>query len=262
MVAPSWAIVVVACASARLTRANAAPAIDRALMAGRFAVPRTPDLGQRLLDAQEKSRPGVRSGLLAPGSWVGLFSVSSHRTTEAEDGALALGGLLVWLALVLASAVLYRRYKEYLQDELPPDSHLPQQLNGNWRYGFWDCLSVPKMCIFSLCCPVIRWSDTAAMAGFLGFWVAFALWTTLVICNVLVGFLLGLLTTVVGVYYRQRIRGLFQIEKGTFATIALDILAYCFCPCLAILQEGRVLEEAYLCHHEAVKDAKQAYLEA
>jgi Cys-rich protein (TIGR01571 family) len=125
--------------------------------------------------------------------------------------------------------------------------------NGEFRYGLFDCLQVPSLTAFAfLCCPV-RWADSMRMAGFLAFWTAAGIMIGLGAASPLTSGLTVILALIMAVYYRQKLRSEFGMVTGSLKSIAEDVVAYAFCPCLAVVQEARQLEEAYAVGHPIKK---------
>jgi len=197
-----------------------------------------PDLGNE--DANEAanvaSNEGVRGMLLLDG-----WEIVIH--------------VILGLILLIAFAFLYKKYRPSMLDEPHPveDNGQPEQLDGEWKYSFFGCFSAPKMSCIACCFPAVRWADTVDMAKLMTFWPAVATFWVLSLFNLFVGFAFALVTGALGAYHRQKIRGIFKIESGTAGTIILDFFAYCLCPCCAIVQEGRTLEEAYRVKHKGVE---------
>merc|ERR1719443_1243292 len=131
--------------------------------------------------------------------------------------------------------------------------YTPEDLDGKWKHGFFDCFSAPKMCCIACCFPAVRWADTIDMSKGMSFWAAVAIWWVLSLFNMFVGFCFAVVTGALGAYYRQKIRGIFNIDQGTLSTIVEDFLSYCCCPCLAIVQEARQVEEAMSKNHEGLQ---------
>lgn len=176
--------------------------------------------------------------------------------------ALLLDALLtlsIYVILLILYAVYYEKSKEYPVDA-PNDglSHTPEDLDGKWKFGFCDCWSDPCMCLLSWCCPAVRWADTVRMGGYLGFWCALPIYFIFSLLSNSGAFIAGAIPlAMLGTYYRQKLRARFSIAYCTCGTIAFDCFAYCFCPCLAINQEARTMDEAYLVMHPAVEDARR-----
>lgn len=163
--------------------------------------------------------------------------------------------ILLWIVLTLLFAYYYNTKKEYPSGGGDGSA---ADLQGAWKYSFFGCFETPSLCLLACCCPAVRWADTLRMGGLLGFWVGVAVMLVVGIINATAGMLLALIMAGVGAFYRQKIRLMFGIEQATCETFSLDLLAYCCCPVLAIVQEARTMEEAYATGSEAVKEARQA----
>merc|ERR1719453_1149954 len=96
------------------------------------------------------------------------------------------------------------------------DNHSVALLQKNeFRYGLFDCLQVPSLTAFAvLCCPV-RWADTIRMAGFMAFWSGAAIMIGLGAASPLTSGLTIMLALIMAVYYRQKLRGEFEMATGT-----------------------------------------------
>lgn len=170
--------------------------------------------------------------------------------------------VLAWLLLTILFAFYYNQTKEYGMS--PPSdgrSHLATDLDGAWKFRLWDCCSDPCMCCLVVCCPAVRWADTVRMTGLMSFACGVACF---IICQITYQLLLPLGVVplaLMGTYYRQQLRKKFDIPHGTFITILGDCLIYGFCCCLAVNQEARTLEEAYLVRHPAVEDARDQLMQ-
>lgn len=182
-------------------------------------------------------------------------------SNEGIRGMLLLDGweiviqIVLGLVLLIAFAFLYKKYKPSMLDDDHPteDNGKPEELDGEWKYSFFGCCGAPKMCCIACCFPAVRWADTVDMAKLMTFWPAVAAWWVLSLFNLFVGFAFAFVTGILGAYHRQKIRGIFNIENCTPGTIVIDFFAYCLCPCLAIVQEGRTIEEAYRVKHKGVE---------
>lgn len=169
-----------------------------------------------------------------------------------------IASISIWLLLTALFAIYWDQCKEYKM-VLPHDgkSHLPQDLDGGWKFGLCDCCGDPGTCCLAFCCPAVRWADTVRMSGFLGFGCGV---TCFVCCQLVYNLLFlpvgAIPLALMGTHYRQKLRKKFDIPHGTLSTILQDCLVYSFCACLAITQEAQTLEEAYLVRHPAVEDAR------
>jgi Cys-rich protein (TIGR01571 family) len=158
---------------------------------------------------------------------------------------------MAFIVIEVAVAAFYNAKKS--DSTTPPQDGAEHSIallqNGEFRYGLFDCLQVPSMTAFAfLCCPV-RWADSIRMAGFLAFWTAAGIMIGLGAASPLTSGLTILLALIMAVYYRQKLRSEFGMVSGSVKSYAEDIAAYAFCPCLAVVQEARQLEEAYAVGH-------------
>lgn len=168
--------------------------------------------------------------------------------------------ILIWAAVVLVVASFYYKEKQHPPKDKAapaPRCDLAPLRTGEWRFGLFDCLEEPALCLFSCCCTPVRWADTMRMACLLSFSGALLLFVGLIVLDtVCVGVsifvLLGFL-----VYFRQRVRKLFGIPSGDFMTVGQDCMTYLFCCWCAVAQEARQLEEAYQVRHPEVCPPRQ-----
>lgn len=171
--------------------------------------------------------------------------------------------LSIWLLLTALFACYWDQTKEYRMG-VPNDgkSHLPQDLDGAWKFPLWDCCGDPCMCCLAVCCPAVRWADTVRMSGLMGFGCGV---TCFVLCQIAYNALLAPIgfipLALVGTYYRQKLRKKFDMPHCTASTMSQDCLIYSFCSCLAINQEARTLEEAYVVRHPAIEHARDKVMQ-
>lgn len=158
----------------------------------------------------------------------------------------------IMLVLCCAAAALYRHTKK--DPEGVPNDGLEHktELLRKWRFGLFDCFGDFKVCILSCFCPALRWADTMRMAGFLSFWVAFALLLILQVGSQLTAGLFSVVLLIVLIVYRQKQRQMFAMENGTCGSFLEDCLTYSCCACCAIVQEARHIEEAWVVEHPAL----------
>lgn len=168
-------------------------------------------------------------------------------------------GSSIWILLAILVAIYHNKTKV-----MPTASEFSAtDLDGGWKFGFWDCCADPSLCLLSWCCPAVRWGDTMRMAGLLTpFGLAFAVFLGLHVLSSMFGMLLAFILAMVGAKYRQGIRQLFDNNPGTTETWALDCLAYCCCPCVAIVQEARTIEAAWGSNHPKLKQAREEWEKA
>eukprot|EP00930_Biecheleria_cincta_P047982 TRINITY_DN33374_c0_g1_i1.p1 TRINITY_DN33374_c0_g1~~TRINITY_DN33374_c0_g1_i1.p1 ORF type:complete len:286 (-),score=53.28 TRINITY_DN33374_c0_g1_i1:189-998(-) len=168
---------------------------------------------------------------------------------------------LIWLAGSCAAAWYFKKYVK-----LPAaDSSLEnKELSTRWSSGPFDCFSDMPICLWSCCCPAVRWAGTMEMVGLMGFWAAFAL----IMCFELLGMLpvLALVTFAVPfvlTYFRNKIRLAFGMPGANeFGTMCGDCVFVTCCTCCAISQEARHVELAASANHEVVASQRAILEEA
>lgn len=160
------------------------------------------------------------------------------------------------MILTLCTACIYKANKPFPPPAGAPAPGVfgrqPPVVNGVWRNHIFQCLHVPKLCLFTCFCGPVRWADTMRMANLLPFWGAFALITFFNIASLLGMGVAGVFMLFILVYFRQQMRKMFSIDACTCQTITLDCCAYTFCSLCAMVQEARQMEEAWAFGHPAV----------
>jgi len=156
----------------------------------------------------------------------------------------------IWFVLSMLIAFFYRSQKELPQkmDDAEKVDPKDEFINGHF-----NCFQDKNTCLMSFCCSGIRWADTMSMAGLLGFWVALVIYQLFAGLNAVfpaLGF--GVLLLVMCVYFRQALRTKLDMPRGSVVTVLQDFLFYCCCPCCAIAQEARVVEQAWQVQHKMV----------
>eukprot|EP00746_Dinoflagellata_sp_MGD_P091950 gnl/MRDRNA2_/MRDRNA2_36409_c0_seq1.p1 gnl/MRDRNA2_/MRDRNA2_36409_c0~~gnl/MRDRNA2_/MRDRNA2_36409_c0_seq1.p1 ORF type:complete len:502 (-),score=95.73 gnl/MRDRNA2_/MRDRNA2_36409_c0_seq1:41-1384(-) len=180
-----------------------------------------------------------------------VVPISPQETVESSNWMRSAIFTIAFSLFQVAMTFLYQTLKKD-STAAPYDGgvhNVEMMQRGDFRYSVFDVLKAPALTIFSfICCPV-RWADTMRMAGFLALWtgalimIAFGAASTLTS-----GYSMGF-ALVMAAIYRQRLRKEFQITSGTLQTIGEDLALYMFCPCLAVVQEARQMEEAYAVGH-------------
>lgn len=142
---------------------------------------------------------------------------------------------MLWLFVVL----IYRLTKSPLKKDENPDTFDFSQ----WSSDSFDCCQDPAICFVATCCPSIRWSQTADMAGVMKYWIAIAfLFVTYVLLPVDIYFAMFAGVVIGG---RSRLRQIYSMKgHGDCGTICGDILLIWCCPWFAIAQEARHVEAA------------------
>lgn len=147
---------------------------------------------------------------------------------------------LVFVVLVCIAAWLYRSYgkPQYQRNAMPSQGDA-------FAYPLFAVTGIGMdwpICLMAFCCPAIRWADTMSMAPLLPFWAALGLMLLLACLQPATGGLISILTVLVAVYFRQRLRRIYNHGPFTPKNMALDCLTWTFCCCCAIVQEAREVE--------------------
>lgn len=251
-------------AAAALARALAVPALAAALSvappregaaleAGRSAAPEgaalPADPGSSVQEAL-----GLLGGRLSLGGLRGPGDPARPGevvVSRRQYAAAIASYVVVWSALVALVAFLYRRAKVW--PSIDPEREYVDFTK--FASGPFDCLKDPKICLWSLFCPFIRFADNMSMLGIVGFWPALAIMAGAWLLNSLLG---GVLVWVASSFawmgFRQKFRQRFDMEgQGKWSYYATDCLLYLACAPCAIAQEARQLDLAARADHEAVK---------
>lgn len=200
---------------------------------------------------------------LSEGGDVVVVPAAVH--AKQDPAGNRLGGSILWLVTLIVFALLYFHLKSHPPRPSPGNHELLAFEKGQWRFGFFSCLSAPELSLFTCCCFAVRWSDTIRMANILTFVHAFLLVIAATMLLSFVGalnktlyYVMYFLIVCGAVHFRQRIRRMFNLPYGNCSTITEDFFAYACCGCLAAVQEARQLEEAYQAGHPAVAIGAQS----
>lgn len=125
--------------------------------------------------------------------------------------------IMIWIGLVVVAAYNYKFIDNYYPEIGPlPDYPVVarKQLN-HWQFAWYECASDADICLWSFCCPWIRWAHTMDLLHLLEYWPAFAIFFMLGVVNQFTGFvLLGVYFTMLLVYYRQKVRKVYHSAGG------------------------------------------------
>lgn len=199
------------------------------------------DIPLRLI-AQARSRLRSRHALVAPRDAVALARVA--RQAPAVDEETTQGIVVSWLIQSLVYAILtamvaYFFYTKKLEIDIEAGR---SQFEGKpFTHHPFSCLDSPEVCIWSFCCPAIKWADNMNSLSFYGFWAALGIWlffqasANLILMTWLFG--AGLFA-----YNRQKMRTTFGM-KNENGDMAADCAMYLCCWCCAVTQESRHLAE-------------------
>lgn len=155
-----------------------------------------------------------------------------------------IAGIAVYLVQIFIVAILYMQFCK--QSNIPklPESQVRTE---EFQFGAFDASDFMRdcqMCLCALCCPWVRWADTASAphVSFLTFFPALFITALLASAGAITfGLSIPILLLVV-VIGRQRIREAYGLPSGTCGELAGDCLLWIFCPCCAIVQEARQVE--------------------
>lgn len=180
-------------------------------------------------------------------------ATTEESMSDSKRYHLMFSGISVYLFLVLVSAVVYYSWRD--QKYPRPGIHVRRQ----FKFGLCSCFEEPRLLLFAICCPMVRWADTLDKGNdhgsLLPFWHALTpllillfayLFITLVIAWPFLGATAFFAIVGIEVFYRQRLRQRFGIAAFTPRILMIDIITWLFCPCCAIVQEAREVESACL----------------
>mmetsp|Transcript_29436 Transcript_29436/g.62668 ORF Transcript_29436/g.62668 Transcript_29436/m.62668 type:complete len:291 (+) Transcript_29436:78-950(+) len=186
-----------------------------------------------------------RNQFYQPGSPVVATPSGPSPATPTPEQAVGYSFITaaVYILFMCAVGFLYLKIKEAPQPEMIEE----QQESHGFQFGIFDTTKCSvALAFWSCCCCPLRWADTASSEKLkiIGFWPAVLLMTGLIgFSDVpVLGGLLTLVTLGVVLYFRQRIREHYSIERGTCMTLFEDCLCYTFCGPCAVAQEARQLE--------------------
>jgi len=159
--------------------------------------------------------------------------------------------LVVWTGLgVLCWQLFFFRSEKPVKDEgskaNPEDT---------FETGHFQCCENPMDCVCALFFPCLQWPDNLDTAQLFGFWKAFALLSVLVFANMIfhmcifIAVWIGPFTACAFMYFRQELRRKLDLSPWTCPSCCFDCVYVSICPFLAIVQDKRVIKEAYEVGH-------------
>lgn len=196
--------------------------------------------------------------------------------TKAETISI----FLVWAAVYAGLAFFYHErilhYMPVLDTARAKDDAEGHASFKAWKFGLFALPGQAmegdgEICLWSCCCPSIRWSDTVSKAGvpFLGaeagidsFWRAFGTMSVLYFLFFLpvAGVAVWACVAVFCTHYRMKIREAFKFpeEERSNSTFASDCITYCCCMPCAVAQEARQVHAACIVGHPCIVRPKRA----
>lgn len=154
-------------------------------------------------------------------------------------------GALVYIILVCVVAFLYRQFNQghhyyHMHEILPYEGE-------HFTFGLIDmnCRHDWQICLMACCCPAIRWADTVSKdkLPMLNFWIALAMVVTLQVLQAATMGATLVLFILLGVFFRQKLRYAFGHTGKASKTLPADLLTWICCPCCALVQEAREVEQ-------------------
>lgn len=164
--------------------------------------------------------------------------------------------VVVSLTVAGIAALLFKKYEKWPavdQSVVSKNPNLKQ-----WSSGPFECFADMPICLWSCCCPAVRWAGNMEMVGLLSFWAAFGLFLGFEVLGTMGIGLGGLAIILMITYFRGKIRYAFQMEGAhEFGTVCGDCVFVCCCSCCAISQEARHLKLAAEANHEVVAEQRR-----
>lgn len=155
--------------------------------------------------------------------------------------------IFVLVLVVLAWITVHTCYKRGPPERNPSTQSVDPEVL--FKEGHFSCFQDSEVCLCACICTAIRWADTMNNAGQLAFWGGFILFAFAQFFSCLAfGYLyspFGIFTLIAMLYFRHKLREKFRLEPWTFKTCFFDFCFICWCPCCAVAQEARVVNEAY-----------------
>lgn len=184
------------------------------------------DLDHAIFDVQEVAR--IFSSLYKR---ICRFSESLVVRNWYIAGAVYALGMFLMLGLYS----LFFRYRDMDADQ-------------DFHFGLLDCAGDVRICLYGLACAPIRWADTMQKGGLIPFFPAFLIMWFLLTLRIILfhffswGCLVWLNVTIVGVFFRQKVRRRCFLQESTPQTYIEDFFAWCCLPECAVCQEARQVE--------------------
>lgn len=180
----------------------------------------------------------------------GVDSTEADAKKALLRGVVGFVTVLVWAGLAALLAQYYLNNKVHPSADIDPAD---TEALRTFRYGPFECFGRMDVSLWVCCCPAIRWADNVTTMGLLpNFWLAWMIWMGFSLVTGESQDLVALtVLAILGAMFRRELRLKFQMA-ATGVTFFQDCLLYCFCPCCAITQEARQVEDALRAGHPAI----------
>lgn len=176
---------------------------------------------------------------------------------------IVLGFFMIWGGILYLIAQYYVDNVKVKASPLRADS-AKEKLN-EFKYGLFECFGDGRTCIWSCCCPCIRWGDNVSTVGILrSFWLAGLIWYGLTMLNSQAQTkgsngdessfqdpTAWVIFALIAAGFRHELRLKFHMATSA-TTFVTDCLLYGCCTCCAIIQDARQVDEAARTGHPAV----------
>lgn len=153
-------------------------------------------------------------------------------------------GIAAYMLQIFIAAMLYMQFcKQSVIPKLPEN----QVRIDEFQFGLFDGGDIARdcqMCVCALCCPWIRWAESASkdQIQFLTFIPALFITALLSSASTVTFGATVPILLLITVLCRQRIRDAYGLPSGTCGIICGDCLLWICCPCCAIVQEARQVD--------------------
>jgi Cys-rich protein (TIGR01571 family) len=156
--------------------------------------------------------------------------------------AYFVSSLCTWLIWALLVCLIW--FTKYPAE---PDVDVLGDPVNTFERGHFSCMKNKHICACSFLCPVIQFADNQHLGGSLKGHVALFMFLACGLLNdvTMSGlFVCGLFTSILIIFFRQKLRQRMGLEPWSLNTI-IDIFYVCCCPCCAIAQEALVVQYSY-----------------
>jgi Cys-rich protein (TIGR01571 family) len=154
-----------------------------------------------------------------------------------------LSEIVGWITIILVACLFYLCCFNASPKNLP----FTEDPTITMTRHHFACCDTPRICCCAFFCPILQWSETMSLAGYLRMAVAIIIFAFCAIISdmTLTGWLFyGAFTSLLIIVYRQRIRERFGLARWTFGNCLVDFLYVCCCSCCAIAQEAQAVRYA------------------
>lgn len=195
----------------------------------------------------EKSRVDAHAdmaGGISSGPEAALARANFWGMSRSQKKVIAMNTLVYIAGGILVAFLFQTARQRYPQAFAPQPRADISSSPKDFSFSLFGFLGDRNMCLLGCCCPCLAWSDTLERKELLSFWKAFAAFFGLLLLHSYTMGVSSLFIVVIGVFFRQKLRAGYDMENGTPKSVAVDVLAWCFCQPCAIIQEAR--EESVL----------------